>query len=100
MSNICDHLQNDGIRCPHRAMYRRPFCYHHWRLHEHPVAASQSSYVLPVINDETALRVALTEVMRGVLSGRLETSEARFLVKALRLSADSFRRPSLLKNAV
>ena len=100
MSNICEHLQNDGVRCPHRAMYRRLFCYQHWRLHEHPVAASQPSYVLPVINDESALRLALTEVMRGVLSGKLETSQARFLVKALRLSADSFRRPSRSKNAV
>lgn len=88
---ICEHIKDDGVRCKSPAMHRRAFCYFHWRLHEHKLPVTEEGYEVPVIDSEASVVLAGTQIMRAVLSGKLDPRRAQVAMSCLRLAAQSFR---------
>ncbi len=67
----CHHIKVKGTRCGSPALRNHKLCFFHQRWHEQriPMGMSQKhSLELPVLEDANSIQMAITQVMRLVLS--------------------------------
>jgi hypothetical protein len=88
---ICEHIQDDGLRCTNPAMYRREICFHHWRQLRPTAPPSDPAYV-PTFDSEASISNASAHMFRSVLAGKVDLKQARLALHFLRETARSLRR--------
>ncbi|HKN22271.1 MAG TPA: hypothetical protein VJX73_12680 [Terracidiphilus sp.] len=99
----CRHIKSDGCKCKAPALCDKPYCYFHARLHRtlHAAkaesasasgAASDAAIEVPAIEDRTAVRFALTQVLQALASKRLEPRRASQLLYGLQIASQLVER--------
>src|SRR4051794_26119584 len=92
MSNrVCQHIQDDGLRCSNPTMYRRQICFYHWKLHRPTAAVTDPAYVPPILDSEASIVIACSHLLRAVLSGKIDLRRAQVAMSCLRQAATCFR---------
>jgi hypothetical protein len=67
----CEYIHPNGRVCQGPAMRQTTLCYHHRRRRLKPASA-----YIPPLTDPHKVQVALTEVLRGMLTNRISDKEA------------------------
>ena len=103
---ICRHIKSSGRKCDAPAMRGLPYCYFHMklhrRLHHQPSATAADSTPgklddaaldLPVMEDLTAVRLALTQVIQDLGAKRLDYHRAGRLLYGIQIASQLVERP-------
>ena len=77
----CNHIKFDDSRCGSPALTGQPRCY----FHAH-VLRKHKEFLLPALEDPTAIQVAIMEVMGAVLDDRIDRGKANTLLYALQIA--------------
>ena len=92
----CQFTKSDGAGCGSPALKNRPFCYFHSRTPDgrkrNRSDKAKSGYCdVPVLNDDNAIRVAVTNVCRSLANKKLDSSRASTLLYGLQIASSSLR---------
>jgi hypothetical protein len=97
----CRHIMHNGARCHSPALRDTDYCYFHTTLHNR---ASQlrtfraktpkqaEPLDLPILEDRSAIQVALTRIVERLCSSDLESRRAGLLLYALQIAAQNVER--------
>ena len=97
----CRHIMPNGARCHSPAIRGKDFCYFHTRLHSpaepSPAAAKSRSATaeprkLPVLEDRSAILVALSQIVNDLNSKRLDARRAGQILYALQIASQNVER--------
>ena len=105
MYQKCRHIMPNGVRCCSPALRGMPYCYFHTRLHR-PAAeqgsARKKSLKLPVLEDRSAIQVALAQVLNALGSSKLDPRRAGLFLYGLQIASKNVpQNPFILQcNAV
>jgi len=100
-SNIarCEHIKTNGTQCGSPALRGKHFCYFHkrWRdtrvvLNANRARRSRAVIDMPVLEDANSVQVSLMQIMRLILSGRVEPRTAGLLLYALQTASSNLKR--------
>ena len=83
----CQHIHLKGVRCGSPALKGHPHCYFHNR-----VRRLHRGVVIPLLEDATAIQVAITEVMRALGDRDLDHRTAALLLYGLQVAAQNLPR--------
>lgn len=94
----CQHIKINGVQCGSPSLTNRKFCFFHEKSRQRRLAMrrSQSScwrFVdqLPLLEDANSIQVALMQVMRLLMTHRIEYKEASLLLYALQTASSNLR---------
>jgi hypothetical protein len=92
----CHYIKVNGTRCGSPALRNQSLCYFHQRWHEQRINLrtypNEESFVqLPVLEDANSIQMALTQVMRMILSQKINHQEGRLLLYALQIASSNLR---------
>jgi hypothetical protein len=94
----CHHIKMNGTQCGSPALTTERFCFFHF-LHvprniavEPPDRTPPDNFVLPILENATAVQLAVTQVTALLLRGRISDRRARILLCALRMAAENLNR--------
>ena len=97
----CRHIMPNGARCHSPALREKDYCYFHARLHspaEPSPAAPEATPAaveprkLPVLEDRSAILVALSQVVNDLNSKRLDPRRAGQILFALQIASQNVER--------
>ncbi|MGB0064213.1 MAG: hypothetical protein WBP85_07185 [Terracidiphilus sp.] len=94
----CRHIKSNGCKCHAAALRGMPYCYFHARLHRAlhnqkansetlPPAVPGVELDLPAVEDRTAIQLALTQVLQGMGSRRIDPRFGTQLLYGLQIAA-------------
>ena len=89
MIPACRHIKSNGARCRAHALSDRPYCYHHDRLHRvfnKQKSTKKNSLVLHPLEDRSSILMALSDVICGLASGRVDSRNAGRLIYGLQVA--------------
>ena len=103
MYSECRHIKSSGSKCAAPALRNMPYCYFHMRLHrmkhgrkaDPAAAASDVAIDLPLLEDRSAIQLALTQVLQDLGAKRLDPRRAGHLLYGLQIASQIVRRPDL-----
>jgi hypothetical protein len=87
----CEHIRDTGLRCGSPAMRGRDFCYYHRRLHDITVLPGDSTYLLPALETEQAVQLAVTHILRALMKGKIDRPTALAMFAGIRIAQNSIR---------
>ena len=94
----CQHLKINGTQCGSPALRRNRFCYFHKRFQEEKIKLNcdrarrgTATFILPVLEDADSIQVSLMQIMRLLLSGRIDREHAAPLLYALQTATLNLR---------
>ncbi|MFZ0746685.1 MAG: hypothetical protein WAM85_19915 [Terracidiphilus sp.] len=97
MYQECRHIMTNGTKCRSYALKDKPYCYFHTRLHQQVmgqnISAKEPLY-LPVLEDRSAIQLALSQVLNALGSSRLDTRHARLFLYGLQIASQNVERHS------
>jgi hypothetical protein len=95
----CQHLKVNGTQCGSPALKRHHFCYFHKRwnqtrivLNANRARRGRAVLDLPVLEDANSIQVSLMQIMRLILSGRIDPKTAGLLLYALQTASSNLKR--------
>ena len=93
----CQFTRDDGGGCGSPALKGRPFCYFHGRTpdgrkRKSSETAKPTSYQVPLLSDEDAIRVAAMNVCRDLADKTLDSKRAGTLLYGLQIASTALRR--------
>lgn len=98
----CQHIKVNGTQCGSPALRRNRFCYFHKRHHEERIqlnadrarsARPRKVWIeLPVLEDADSIQVSLSQVMRLIISGQIDSKTAGLLLYALQTASANLSR--------
>ena len=91
----CRHIKPNGLKCEAMALRGKAYCYFHMRLHERktrPAPKSDEPLKLPVLEDRTAIQMALAEILDAFASSRLDKGDASLYLYALQIASQNVDR--------
>jgi hypothetical protein len=95
----CQHLKVNGTQCGSPALRRNRFCFFHKRFRAERIAVNQARarrraaiFDLPVLEDANSIQVSLTQIMRLIALGHLDSKTAGLLLYALQTASANLRR--------
>ena len=98
----CQHIKVNGTQCGSPALRRNRFCYFHKLHHEERIQLNADraradrprkvSINLPVLEDAESIQVALSQVMRLIISGQIDSKTAGLLLYALQTASANLGR--------
>ena len=100
----CRHIMPNGARCHSPALRDKDYCYYHNRLHlrAKPAAPSGARHAaptdpeeplkLPVIEDRSAIQVALSQIFDALSSGKIDRQTAAVYLAGLRIATQAVER--------
>ena len=97
MYNECRHIMPSGKRCKSPALRDLPYCYFHNSLHrsrEAPRGSENEPLDLPVLEDASAIQIALSQVLTALGTSRLDSRRAGLFLYGLQLASQIAARPS------
>jgi len=86
----CQYIKADGEACGAPAVKKRRFCHFHIRTSDER-KKKKTEVQLPVLEDDLAIQMAVTNVCRGVLKGSLEPKCASTLLYGLQVASVAVR---------
>jgi len=96
--NRCQHLKINGTQCGSPALRRNRFCYFHKRFQDEQIKLSAdrarrgvATFILPVLEDANSIQIALMQVMRLLVSQRIDHKTASLLLYALQTASINLR---------
>ena len=95
MSHECRHIMPNGAKCQAPALRDKPYCYFHTRLHRftaEPPIGVMDSFRLPVLEDRSAIQIALAQVLDALCSCRIDARKAGLLLYALQIASQNVDR--------
>jgi len=90
----CQHIKDNGIRCGSPAVSGRMYCHFHFRATDELSSPGDPGYVLPVLDTEQSIQIALQQMTRSLLSGKLSERKAGVMMSAIRTAAQLIRQTS------
>lgn len=96
MFNECRHILPSGYKCRAAALRGQAYCYFHTafrRRGESPGPPDKEPVPLPSIEDTRGIQIAVTQLIEGLSSRRLDPASARLYLSALRLAERVAVRP-------
>lgn len=93
----CRHIKSNGCKCQSPALSGMPYCYFHARLHRAlhnqkavsaaaPAPGPDAVLDLPAVEDRTAIQLALTQVLQGMGSMRIDPRRGTQLLYGLQIA--------------
>jgi hypothetical protein len=85
----------NGSKCSAPALRDKPYCYFHTRLHvfaARPPLTPYESLKLPVLEDRSAIQVALAQVLDSLGSAHLDPRRAGLFLYALQIASQNVER--------
>jgi hypothetical protein len=95
MCHECRHIMPNGSKCRAPALRGQPYCYFHTRLHTYaaaPARAPDSPLKLPVIEDRSAIQIALAQVFDALGSSQLDVRRAGLFLYGLQIASQNVER--------
>jgi hypothetical protein len=90
----CQHIKVNGTQCGSPALRRNRFCYFHKQWHGQRILINsrrarqaRASIDMPVLEDANSVQVSVMQVMRLILSGRIDNKTAGLLLYALQTAS-------------
>ena len=77
----CDYIHPTGKQCQGPAMRGTSFCHHHRRRRLKPAAA-----YIPDLTDRKSISVALSEIMRAMLTNRISSEEGGRILYGIQMA--------------
>lgn len=101
----CRHIMPNGYKCRSAALRHSPYCYFHTCAHKlaQPGARSEKLTIkLPVLEDRSAIQLALVPILDGLLSGDIDIKKGNLMLYGLQIAAQTVERvdPILPRNTV
>jgi len=91
----CQFIKADGERCGSPALKKRRFCYFHNQTNAERSSAQE--FELPVLEDELAIQMAVTNVCRGLAKKNLEPKYATALLYGLQVASIAVKKAAAAK---
>ena len=91
----CQYIKADGEPCGSPALKKRRYCYFHIRTSEERRKTKEVQ--LPVLEDDLAIQMAVTNVCRGLLKGSLEPKCASTLLYGLQVASVAVRKVAVAR---
>ena len=96
MYKLCRHIKTNGQRCKSPALSESAYCYFHARVHTMAKAKNSiwDDVNLPMLEDAASIQVAISQIMAGCLSSRLDARHTGLLLYALQIASQNIDRSS------
>ena len=91
---LCEQIKDNGIRCGAPALRGERYCRFHVRMHDQSVEVEDPNYDLPVLETEQSVQIALQQMMRGLLSGKLSEKKGKLMLAGIKTAAVLIRQAS------
>jgi len=88
---ICEHIKDNGIRCGSPALAGERLCHFHIRIYDVQTSPEDPNYNLPVLETEQSVQIALQQMMRGLLSGKLSEKKSKVMLSGIKAAAALIR---------
>ncbi len=100
----CQHVRSSGKKCRAIAIRGHRFCYFHLQARRAQHSATPAVTVaneaiapaplaatiaLPMLEDRSALQIALSEVLRAVAANQIDTNRGWLLLSGLRIASEN-----------
>jgi hypothetical protein len=95
MYHKCRHVMPNGNQCSSPALKSTYFCYFHTRLHraaKEPAPATNQPLKLPILEDRSAIQVALSQVLNALGSSKLDARLAGIFLYGLQIASQNVER--------
>ena len=101
----CRHIKPNGYKCRSAALRHSPYCYFHTSVHalSKPGARPEElKFKLPLLEDRSAIQLALVQILDALVTGNLEAKPASLMLYGLQIASQNVERtdPILPKNTV
>ncbi len=95
MYQICRHIMSSGARCASPSLQGTPYCYYHTRQHKvvktRP-APADGQLQLPILEDRSAVQLALSQVLSALASEKLDPKRAGLFLYGLQIASQNVER--------
>ncbi|MGP8268542.1 MAG: hypothetical protein ACLQLH_00605 [Terracidiphilus sp.] len=95
MLHNCRHIMPNGDNCHAPTLKGKPYCYFHTRLHRftaQPPIGVMDDLRLPVLEDRSAIQIALAQVLHALCSSRIDAKKAGLMLYALQIASQNVER--------
>ncbi|MGA2168746.1 MAG: hypothetical protein ABSG62_11080 [Terracidiphilus sp.] len=95
MCNECRHIMPNGRKCHSPALLGQPYCYFHTRLHlvaAAPPRAPGDPLKLPILEDRSAIQIALAQILDALGSAQLDPRRAGLFLYSLQIASQNVER--------
>jgi hypothetical protein len=97
----CQFIKSDGTRCGSPAMKNKRLCYFHEqtadsRRRKGSAQAAPRRFQLPVLEDDRAIQMAVTNVCRCLVNDALDAKRATTLLYGLQVASSALRRKAAI----
>jgi len=99
MFNLCRPIMPSGAKCHAPALRGKPYCYFHTRLHKFTAAPPievDGNLRLGVLEDRSAIQIALAQVLDALYSGRLDPRRAGLSLYGIQIASQNVERNPLI----
>lgn len=97
----CQHIKINGVQCGSPSLKNKKFCFFHEKSRQRRLAMKTNrpscwhlANDLPLLEDANSIQVALMQVMRLLMTSRIEYKEASLLLYALQTASSNLRNTS------
>ena len=93
----CRHIKTDGNECGSPALRNQAFCYYHTRLRRTVklnTLAPDQSLQLPVLEDNCAVQLALTQILGALGASTIDPQRAGLFLRGLQIAMKNLDRES------
>ena len=90
MHSECRHIMPSREKCHAAALRGTPYCYFHTRVHRVAKAKPEPKYAplkLPVLEDRSAIQLALAQILDALASARIDSKQAGLLLYGLQIAS-------------
>jgi len=88
----CRHIMHNGEKCHSPALRGKPYCYYHARLHRFtakPPIDVMGNLRLPVLEDRSAILIALAQVFDALTCSNIDAKRAGLLLYGLQIASQN-----------
>jgi hypothetical protein len=88
----CRHIMHNGEKCQSSALRGKPYCYCHARLHRfnaNPPTDIMGNLRLPVLEDRSAILVAIAQVFDALTCSNIDAKRAGLLLYGLQIASQN-----------
>lgn len=87
---LCEHIKDDGVQCGAPALSEERYCRFHIRTSD-LVTPGDPGYVMPILETEQSVQIALQQFMTAVISGKLSERRAAVMLSGIKAAAQLIR---------
>ena len=92
---VCEQIKDDGARCGAPALSGERLCRFHIRVSGDRPTPGDPGYTLPLLETVKSVQIALQEMMRAVIDGKLSERKAAIMLSGIKSAAALIRHSDL-----